>query len=126
MVHSSGSNTTGVSVSDLNLANLDQQGNFLVDEEKGYASLRLDRGVYPLPAVQFAAHQLASDANFIIDSDKSQKIIVEIFLKDNLKSIKKFFWKFKESIIGHSVYLIQSERNRDLRETILKKALAVE
>jgi hypothetical protein len=111
---------------DLDLKNLDKSGNILFDENEGYCSIRLSSKIYSLNAIKFAAHHMAEDANIIIDAVEKDTVSLEIFLKDKKKSIKDVFWKFNEVLIGYSTYLIQSDRNKTLRNAILKKALDVE
>ncbi len=113
-------------VDGLNLKCLNQSGNILIDEKKGYCWVKLNPKIHPLEAVQFATHHLSGEANIVIDLDNKGLIQIEIFLKEESQSIKDIFWKFNESVIGYSVYLIQSERNKKLREAIVKRALSMD
>jgi hypothetical protein len=99
--------------------------NILFDEHNGRCLVKIKQELFPLKAVQFAAHHMAEEVNTIIDSDSNGGLVVELFLKnkDSGGSIEKVFWKFNESVIGYTVYLTQSERNKELREAFLKKAL---
>ncbi|MGE5342488.1 MAG: hypothetical protein ACM3SY_13510 [Candidatus Omnitrophota bacterium] len=111
---------------DLKLRKLDECGNMLIDPKKGYGIIKLNQAFYPVEAVQFAAHYLTEEANIIINGDSPDKLVIEIFLKDQTRDIEAVFWKFNESLIAHTVYLIQSDRNKEIRESILKKALSIE
>jgi His-Xaa-Ser system protein HxsD len=110
----------------LALKNLDKSGKISIDEEEGYCLIRLSPNVYSLDAIKFTVHHLSEEANIIIDSEAKDTVSLEMFLKDKRKNIKDVFWKFNETLIAYSTYLIQSDRNKELRDAILKKALSMQ
>ncbi len=109
----------------MDLKSLDKLGNILFDEKECYCSIKISTRVFSLEAIKFAAHHLAEEVNVLINAPENETILIEAFLKDKTKSIKDFVWKFNETLIAYATYLIQSDRNRELREAILKKALFV-
>ena len=110
----------------MDLKNIDKSGRILFDEKEGYCLIRLSSNVYSLDAIKFAVNHLNEEANIIIDSEAKDTILLEMFLKSTNKNIKDVFWKFNETLIAYSTYLIQSDRNKELRNAILKKALSMD
>jgi hypothetical protein len=109
-----------------NLTPFKQENLVHFDESSGYCQVKLKSEVYPLEAVQFAGHHMADMINIAIDMESGGKISVEMFLKEATNAkIRDIYWKFNETVLGYSVYLTQSNRNKVLRELILEKVLSI-
>ncbi len=92
----------------------------LIEDDK--ALLKINPRIYPVDVVQAAAYILIDKAFILLDGDPNKEITAEIRGKkgEDVKSIVK---EFNEELLSYAVYKSQSEKNRDLREAILKRVL---
>jgi len=99
-------------------------GNLKMSEEDGYALFSVNPKIYSLAVVYSACYILLDRAYIFLDGDPTVEILVEIRKKEKIgESLKKLTYDFSSELINYAVYDKQSEKNRDIRETILKKII---
>ena len=78
--------------------------------------------IYSLDVVYSAGYVLMDRAYVVIDGDPEEEIIVELRPKkrDDLEILGR---DFNNELINYAVYKSQSEANREVKETIVKRAL---
>jgi His-Xaa-Ser system protein HxsD len=79
--------------------------------------------LYPLDIVYSAAYVLIDKAYILLDGDPATEIKVEIRKKKDSDDLKSLAIEFNEQLLNYSVYKVQSERNRGIRELMLQKVL---
>ncbi|MFC1728438.1 hypothetical protein ACFLZ7_03170 [Nanoarchaeota archaeon] len=80
--------------------------------------------IYSLDIVYSAAYILIDKAYILLDGDPQTKIEVEIRQKEDPKvDLQVLAQEFNEQLLNYAVYKVQSERNKELREAILKRVL---
>lgn len=79
--------------------------------------------IYPIDVVYSAAYIMIDKAFILLDGDPETNIKVSIRCKNEGQEIKQLVQEFNEELLNYSVYKVQSEKNKDLREIILKRVL---
>jgi His-Xaa-Ser system protein HxsD len=80
----------------------------------------LNKNIYPLDVVFSASYFLMDKAYFLFDEDKEGNYLVNIEPKEKNDNIEK---EFKEELLACLTYKNQVENTKEIRETILKRAL---
>lgn len=97
--------------------------NIEIDENGEYAVFSVNPAIYPLDLVYSASYIMIEKAFIILDGDPKEKIMVEIRKKKQDKDIKTLVREFNEELLNYAVYKVQSEKNKNIREMILQRAL---
>ena len=79
--------------------------------------------IYSLDVVQSAAYVLMDRAYIVIDGDPKEKILVELKPTNKKEDLEKLGRDFNNELINYAVYKVQAERTKEIRETIVKRAL---
>jgi His-Xaa-Ser system protein HxsD len=87
------------------------------------ATFKLNPQIYPLDIIYAAAYMLLDRAFVLLDGDPQKEISVQIKAKGDATELAKLVEEFNEEMINYGMYKIQSEKNKDLREAILKRIL---
>ena len=92
------------------------------DEE---AILRINPSVYPLERVYATAYIFLDKYYFLLDGDKEKEIIVNVKPKEpkTAKELERFANRFFEEMLSITNYFNQLERNREMINLILQRAL---
>lgn len=98
-------------------------GNVKINED--YALCTVNPKLFLIDAIYSAAYMMMDKAYIVLDGNPETEIKVEIRKKNNNTDLKDLAIEFNEQLLNYSVYAIQNERNRNIRELILKKALEV-
>lgn len=91
--------------------------------QKDKALFRINPKIYPLELVYSAAYIMIDKAFILLDGDPEKEIIAEIRKKKEDQDLKDLVREFNEELLNYAVYKEQSEKNKELREIILKRAL---
>jgi len=88
----------------------------------GQLSLQVNATLYPLEAIYSAAYLLLDKAYVILQGDPKTEIIVEIRAKgkDDLEALGN---KFNDNLINYAVFKQQTEKNKEIRQTLIQRAL---
>ncbi|MBN1543865.1 His-Xaa-Ser system protein HxsD [Candidatus Woesearchaeota archaeon] len=87
------------------------------------AVLKINPKIYPLDVIYSAAYIMIDKAYIILDGDPEKEISVNIQRKEDGQELKKIVQEFNEELLNYAVYKSQSEKNKELREAILKRVL---
>ena len=96
------------------------------EENEYYSEITLKQGIYSKEAIFATAYIFIEKAFFILDYNKNDEIIINIELKNNKENkneLENVVKEFLNEIINYENYLIQSKESKEIRETILKRAL---
>ena len=100
--------------------------NMEIHENEKFVLIVVNSKIYPLPVVHSAAYIMTDKAYIILDGDPDGDILIQIRPKDANSSLEALGRKFSEELLNYSTYMIQSERNRELRNIIFQKALSID
>jgi len=98
-----------------------ETNNLEIQEDN--AILRLNPSIYPLEIVYNAAYIMIDESFILLDGNPQQEIIVNIRKKRKEQDIQNLVMRFNEELLNYAVYKQQSEKNKALREAILKRVL---
>ena len=87
------------------------------------AVFRINPKIYPVDVVHSAAYILLDKAFILLDGNPEIEIIAEITSKQKGASIKELVWEFNDELLNYSVYKSQNEKNKKLREILMKRVL---
>ncbi|MBT7903471.1 hypothetical protein HN587_06430 [Candidatus Woesearchaeota archaeon] len=96
-------------------------GNITIESDN--ATFSLNPKIYPIDIVYSAAYIMIDKAFIILDGDPTQEILIEIRKKKPNQDLNLLVQDFNEELLNYSVYKIQNERNKQIRETILQRVL---
>jgi His-Xaa-Ser system protein HxsD len=84
--------------------------------------VRVNPKIYPLDVIYSAAYVLLDDYYIILDGDPKKEVVVKLSPKNSsdLKDIEK---KFHNELICYAFYKKQVEKNGEMRNLILQRAL---
>ena len=91
--------------------------------KNGELVIRLNPKVYSLERVYATAYIFLDKYFFILDGDKEKEILVIIKPKDKNQNLEEFAHKFFEEILSITNYFNQLEKNKDVINMIIKRAL---
>lgn len=97
--------------------------NIEVDEKDGSVTVSVNPKLYPLEVVYSAAYALLEKAYVHLDGDPAREIIVK--LRPSIEGsidLLHLAREFNNELINYTVYAIQSERNRAMREAVVQRA----
>jgi His-Xaa-Ser system protein HxsD len=94
-----------------------------IEYSKNKAVIRINPKIYPLDVVHSAAYIMIDKAFILLDGEPEKEITVSIECKEGADDVVKIVQEFNEELLNYAVYKIQNERNKDLREAILKRVL---
>jgi His-Xaa-Ser system protein HxsD len=93
-------------------------------EKEGYATFSVNPKIYPLDLIYSASYILMDKAYIFLDGDPQTEILVELRRKEGTKeSLKKIVFDFNDELLNYAVYKQQSEKNKGVREAILRKII---
>ncbi|MFB6088260.1 MAG: hypothetical protein ABEK36_00605 [Candidatus Aenigmatarchaeota archaeon] len=86
------------------------------------AVIRVNSKFFSLETVYSAAYVLIDRAYFTFDGNPDREIEIYLSAKEG-EDPGKIAKEFQNELVNHSVYMKQAERNRKVREAIIKRAL---
>lgn len=98
-------------------------GNLELHQDENYVVLSLNPKIYPLDIIYSAAYVLMDKIFVVIDGDPKEEIIVELRPKDKKKDLEELGRDFNNELLNYAVYKIQSEKSKEIKDTIVKRAL---
>jgi len=93
------------------------------DIKDGEIELRINSKVYSLEQVYSTAYVYLDKYYFLFDGDKDQEIILKIKPKTEGADLQKFAQDFLNELISISNYFNQFEKNKDIINAVLQRAL---
>ena len=90
--------------------------------KNGSAVLSVNPRVYPLEAVYSAAYVFLDKAYMLLDGDPKKEILVELKPKSK-EDLKKLGLEFFNELINYADYQKRAKQTKEIRETILQRAL---
>jgi len=90
---------------------------------KDFVIASINPKLYPLSIIFSAAYALLDRAHIIIDGDPNTEILVELKRKNKEESLEELGRDFNDELVNYVVYMIQSIRNKKIREDIMENAL---
>jgi His-Xaa-Ser system protein HxsD len=97
--------------------------NMKINFKDNFLSLVINTKIYPMPLIYSAAYVFLDRAHVILDGDPEKEIIVKIRPKMGQK-LEIIGREFNNERINYGFYMIQSERTKNIREAIVKRALS--
>lgn len=96
--------------------------NMEVHREGNYLIVSVNPRLYPLSVVYSAAYHMLDEAYVILFGDPNEEILVEMRPKDKKTDVELLGRKLNNELVNCAVYQVRSERNRTIRDAIVKKA----
>lgn len=96
--------------------------NVKVDEE-GFAEVGINPEIFSLEVIYSAAYTFLDRAYFVFDGDPEDEIEVKLKPK-NGGDPEELALEMQNELVNYAVYVIQASRNQEVRNAIIKKALA--
>lgn len=87
-----------------------------------YALVKINPKIYPLEIIYSAAYILLEDAYVVIDGDPDIEVSIELRPKSQ-NSPENLANRLNQELLNYSVYKVQSEKNSQLRQVIIQRAL---
>ena len=78
--------------------------------------------IFPMEIIRGASYTITDKAYVVISGNPNEEVIVELRPKKN-QDLETLGREFNNELLNYYVYVDQSERNRSLREMIMKRAL---
>jgi len=98
--------------------------NFEVDMKANAVMISINPKIYPLEVIYSAAYMFLDRAYAVIDGDPETEIIVQLKAKAK-EDLEKMALEFHNELVNYAVYVVQAARTSEIRNAIVKKALAV-
>ena len=76
--------------------------------------------IYPLEVIQSAAYILIDRVYVVMDGDPEEEIFVQLIPKETT-DLQKLAYEFNNELLNYAVYHIQSKRNKEVRDAIVKR-----
>lgn len=95
--------------------------NLELHEDKMFISV--NPKIYSLDVIYSAAYVLMDRAYFVIDGDPEEEILVEVRPKTPQENLETLGRNFNNELLNYAVYRSQSEKNREIKESIVRRAL---
>lgn len=96
--------------------------NLEIHKKEGYVLVSVNPRIYPLQIIYSAAYVLMDRAYIILGGDPQEEVLVEIRPKSKRESLEKLGREFNNELINYAVYTIQTARNQDVRDAIVRRA----
>lgn len=96
--------------------------NMEIHKKNNYVLISVNPRIYPLEVVYFASYSLMDRAFIILGGDPEKEILVEIRPKKE-KELEILGMEFNNELINYAVYVIQSQRNKNEKEMLMRRAL---
>lgn len=97
--------------------------NMQIDKDRNYVIVSVNPKIYPIDIVQLAAYVMIDKAYVILDGDPNQEISVELRSKVSNISAEEIGREFNNQLLNYVVYKLQSEKNKDIKDALIKAAL---
>lgn len=97
--------------------------NTSIDKEENCVVLSINTKIYPLDVVYSAAYIFIDRAYILLDGDPKNKVTVELRPKQKSQDLEKLGMDFNNELLNYAFYKTQSEKNKDIRTTLIQAAL---
>jgi His-Xaa-Ser system protein HxsD len=94
-----------------------------IDPKKKFVLFKISPKVFSREVVVDASYILSDKANFFIAVDQEDNFLVEIQKLDDKITLEELIRQFNMELLNYAVYKKQSEKNKVLRETLMKAVL---
>jgi His-Xaa-Ser system protein HxsD len=94
-----------------------------LDIRKDFVVVSVNPKVYSLEVVKSAGYVLMDRAYVLIDGDPRDELFVELRPKASKEDLTKLGEELNNELLNYSVFLMESERNKGIRDAMVKKAL---
>ena len=98
------------------------KSNMEIHKDENYIIVSLNPKIHSLDVIYSAAYVFMDKAYIIIGGNPEKEIIIEMRPKGTT-DLEKLGYEFNNEILNYSVYKIQSEKNKDIRNAIVQRAL---
>lgn len=97
--------------------------NMEIHKKENYLLVSVNPQLYPLQVVYSAAYMFLDKTYMIIGGDPREEIIVELRPKEKSKAdLEKLGGEFNNELVNYAVYAVQSARNQEIRDALVKRA----
>jgi len=93
-----------------------------LDEVNGCVIFLINQEIFSKDIVLNASYIMSDRADFFLDVDEKNHLVVELKSIGKI-TLKELIREFNIELLNYAVYKQQSEKNADLRKTLLKAAL---
>jgi len=102
---------------------MDKEGHFIkVNEDEGAVEVKVDPEIYPLSIIYQACDVFLDRAHVFIKGDPESEVKVVLKPKDKDMDLRDLGGEFSNELVNYSSYFIRKYINKDMRNTILKRA----
>ena len=97
-------------------------GKIKINQKEGFVALFLNPKVYPLDVIYSAAYVFLDRAYILLCGDPKKRVVVDLKPKNNY-DLKKLGREFNNELLNYAFYKKQSEKTKNIRESIIQRAL---
>ena len=98
----------------------------LIDKDDGFEGIITIKNTYSKESIFATTYAYLDKGYFLIDSNENDEFIIKIELKNNNKDKEELNTLIKEilnDLINYETYFKEAKDTKELRETLLKRAL---
>ena len=93
------------------------------EAKDGELILKVNPKIYPLERIYATAYVFLDKYYFIFDGDKEKEVILRVKPKNPEQNMEKFAYDFFEEMLSITNYFNQLEKNKDVINLVVKRAL---
>lgn len=98
--------------------------NLEIDEPGQSLVVKVNPRFYPLEVIYSAAYALLDRAYVTLDGDPQQEILVKMRpVQPSGADLERLGREFNNELLNYTMYAVQSERNKAVRDAIIQRAL---
>lgn len=98
--------------------------NLQIDDAEGTLVVKVNPRFYPLEVIYSASYALLDRAYVVLDGDPQQEILVKLRpLHAGASDLERLGREFNNELLNYTMYAIQVERNKAVRDAIIQRAL---
>jgi His-Xaa-Ser system protein HxsD len=97
--------------------------NFEIHESDNYLVVNLNLRIFSIDVIFSAMYIFMDKSYLVITGDPTKEVFIEIRPKEKNVDLEELGRNFNNELLNYAVYFMQSERNKEVKNTIIKKAL---
>ena len=98
-------------------------GNLEINNKEGFVSVSVNPRIYSMDIIYSAAYVLIEKAYIVLDGDPDEEVLVEIRAKEKNVKLEDLGREFNNELITYALYKSQVEKNKNVRDAIVQRAL---
>jgi len=97
--------------------------NIQFPDDGDYGVISINPEIFSLEVIYSATYTFLDRAYFVFEGDPDEEIRVKVKPKSSDDDIEELAYEIQNELVNYAVYIIQSSRNQEIRNAIIKRAL---